>query len=136
MPCGHTWTGSGRASLFGVNDAAAACIQRGGEVRTIVDISYPIIDNIRQIFVSIGEEVYHIDQLGMTFMVTDRKYSLTALDLPARASLSAPMAALWTDDPAFAQFLAATREMLRKQAVPAEERIQELLTQGPPSDME
>ena len=68
-------------------------------------------------------------------MVTDRKYSLTALDLPARASLSAPMAALWTVDPAFARFLAAKREILRKQAVPAEERIQELLTRGPPSDM-
>jgi hypothetical protein len=46
------------------------------------------------------------------------------------------MAALWTDDPAFAQFFAATWELLRKQAVPAEEQIQELLTQGPPSDME
>ncbi|MGB9370804.1 MAG: hypothetical protein WCB79_02575 [Halobacteriota archaeon] len=42
-------------------------------------------------FVSIGKEVYHIDQLGMTLVVTDRKYSLTALDLPARASLSAPI---------------------------------------------
>ncbi|MGB9370831.1 MAG: hypothetical protein WCB79_02710 [Halobacteriota archaeon] len=40
------------ASLFGVNDAAAACIQRRGEVRTIVDISYPIIDNIREILAS------------------------------------------------------------------------------------
>ncbi|MGB9370830.1 MAG: hypothetical protein WCB79_02705 [Halobacteriota archaeon] len=69
-------------------------------------------------------------------MVTDRKYSLTALNLPARASLSAPMAALWTDNPAFAQSLSATWEMLRKQAVPAEERTQELLTRGPPSDLE
>ena len=62
--------GAVAASLFGVNDAAAACIQRGGEVRTIVDISYPIIDNIREML-SIGEEVYHIHQLGMIFRVTE-----------------------------------------------------------------
>ncbi|HYC20788.1 MAG TPA: hypothetical protein VEF35_09305 [Candidatus Bathyarchaeia archaeon] len=55
-------------------------------------------------FASIGEEVYHIDQLGMKLTVTDRKYRLTALNLPARASLSADPA-LWTVDLPLRNFL-------------------------------
>ena len=119
------------ASLFGINDAAAAFIQRGGKVKTIVDISYPIIDNVKELL-SIGEEVRHIDQHGVMFVVFDRKHSITAISIAESASLNAPQTALWTDDPAYAEYLASTFEMLWAQAVPAEERIRELLEQGPP----
>jgi sugar-specific transcriptional regulator TrmB len=119
------------ASLFGINDAAAALIQRGGKVRTLVDISYPIIDNVQELL-HIGEEVRHTDQHGVMFVVYDRKHSMTNMNPPRSASLNAPMTALWTDDPTYALYLASTFEMLWKQAVPAEERIQELLEQGPP----
>jgi hypothetical protein len=81
------------ASLFGINDAAGEFIQRGGKVRTVVDISYPIIDNVRELL-QIGEEVRHIDQHGVMFVVFDRKNSMTAISNPARISLNAPMAAL------------------------------------------
>jgi sugar-specific transcriptional regulator TrmB len=121
------------ASLFGINDAAAALIQRGGKVRTLVDISYPIIDNVQELL-HIGEEVRHTDQHGVMFVVYDRKQSMTNMNPPRSASLNAPMKALWTDDPTYALYLASTFEMLWKQAVPAEERIQELLEQGPPKD--
>jgi len=57
---------------------------------------------------------------------------MTAISNPARISLNAPMAALWTDDPTYAEYLAATFEMLWKQSVLAEERIKELQEQGPP----
>ncbi len=119
------------ASLFGINDAAAAFIQRGGKVKTIVDISYPIIDNVKELL-SIGEEVRHIDQHGVMFVVFDRKHSITAIRIAESASLNAPQTALWTDDPAYAEYLASTFEMLWAQAVPAEERIRELLEQEPP----
>jgi hypothetical protein len=119
------------ASLFGINDAAAALIQRGGKVRTLVDISYSIIDNVQELL-HIGEEVRHTDQHGVMFVVYDRKHSMTNMNPPRSASLNAPMTALWTDDPTYALYLASTFEMLWKQAVPAEERIQELLEQGPP----
>jgi hypothetical protein len=119
--------------LFGINDAAAALIQRGGKVRTLVDISYPIIDNVQELL-HIGEEVRHTDQHGVMFVVYDRKQSMTNMNPPRSASLNAPMTALWTDDPTYALYLASTFEMLWKQAVPAEERIQELLEQGPPKD--
>jgi sugar-specific transcriptional regulator TrmB len=119
------------ASLFGINDAAAALIQRGGKVRTLVDISYSIIDNVQELL-HIGEEVRHTDQHGVMFVVYDRKHSMTNMNPPRSASLNAPMTALWTDDPTYALYLASTFEILWKQAVPAEERIQELLEQGPP----
>ncbi|HEX7515221.1 MAG TPA: hypothetical protein VF393_06505 [archaeon] len=47
-------------------------------------------------------------------------------------SLDQQMAALWSDDPTYAQYLMSTFEMLWQQSVPVEERIQELLEQGPP----
>jgi sugar-specific transcriptional regulator TrmB len=119
------------ASLFGINDAAAAFIQRGGRVRTIVDISYPIIDNVRELL-QIGEEVRHIDRHGVLFVVFDRKHSMTAINPAESASLSAPTAILWTDDPIYAEYLASTWEMLWQQSIPAEARIRELLEQGPP----
>jgi sugar-specific transcriptional regulator TrmB len=119
------------ASLFGVNDAAAALIQRGGKVRTLLDISYPIIDNVQELL-NIGEEVRHTNQQGVLFVVFDRKHSMTNINPPGSASLNAPMAALWTDDPMYSLYLASTFEMLWEQSVPAEQRIQELLEQGPP----
>jgi sugar-specific transcriptional regulator TrmB len=119
------------ASLFGITDALAAFIQRGGKVKNLVDISYPIIDHIQELL-SIGSEVRHIDQHGVMFTVSDRKYSLTAIRIAESASLSAPLSALYTDDPIYAKYLKATFEMLWQRAVPAEERIEQLLNQGPP----
>jgi sugar-specific transcriptional regulator TrmB len=120
------------ATLFGINDAASEFIKRGGKVRVIVEISYPIIDAVRELL-DIGEEVRHIDHHGITFIVFDRKITMSAISAEiTRFSLSQPLAALWTDDPIYAEYLASTWQMLWKQSVPAEERIQELLEQGLP----
>jgi sugar-specific transcriptional regulator TrmB len=118
------------ASLFGINDAAAEFIQRGGNAKTIVDISYPIIDHVQELL-NISEKVRHIDKQGVMFVVFDRRHSMTAINVPESPSLNAPMAALSTDDPAYAEYLAATFEMLWKQSVPADQRIKELLEGGP-----
>jgi len=61
------------ASLFGIHDAVAEFIQRGGKVRTVVDISYPIIDNVRELL-QMGAEVRHIDQHGAMFVAFYRKH--------------------------------------------------------------
>jgi sugar-specific transcriptional regulator TrmB len=119
------------ASLFGINDAAAAFIQQGGKVRAIIDISYTFIDHVREML-RLGEEVRHIDRHGVMFVVYDRKHSIMPIHIAASAALNAPMTALWTDDPVYAEYLVSTFEILWKQSVPAEERIQELLEQGPP----
>ena len=120
------------ASLFGVNDAAYEFIKRGGKVRAIVDISYQVIGPVREM-IAIGEEVRHIDQHGIMFVVFDRRISISAINAEVkRISLNEPVSGLWTDDPAYAQYLASTFEMVWGQSVPAELRIQELLERGPP----
>jgi len=120
------------ASLFGVNDAAHEFIKRGGKVRSIIDISYQVIEPVREM-IAIGEEVRHIDEHGIMFVVFDRKTCISAINAEVnRISLSAPVSELWTDDPAYAQYLASTFEMLWNQAIDAEERIQQLLKEGPP----
>ena len=120
------------ASLFGVNDAAYEFIKRGGKVQAIVDISYQVIEPVREM-IAIGEEVRHIDQHGIMFVVFDRRISISAINAEVkRISLNEPVSGLWTDDPAYAQYLASTFEMVWGQSVPAELRIQELLERGPP----
>jgi len=120
------------ASLFGVNDAAKEFIERGGKVRAIIDISYQTIEPVREMM-SIGEEVRHIDQHGVTFVIFDRKVAFSTINADVSSiSLNQPIALLWTDDPTYAQYLTSTWNMLWKQSVSAEERIQELLKEGPP----
>ncbi len=120
------------ASLFGVNEAVYEVIKRGGKVRVIVDISYEIIEPVREM-ISIGEEVRHIDQQGIMFVVFDKKISISAINAEVKhVSLNAPVSGLWTDDPVYAHYLTSTFEMLWNQAIDAEERIQQLLKEGPP----
>jgi sugar-specific transcriptional regulator TrmB len=119
------------SSLFGVNDAAKEFIERGGKVRAIIDISYQIIEPVREMM-GIGEEVRHIDQHGVTFAIFDRKVALSVINADvSRISLGQPIAVLWTDDPTYAQYLTSTFDMLWKQSTDAEERIQQLLKEGP-----
>ncbi len=120
------------ASLFGINDAASEFIKRGGKVRVIVDISYQVIEPVREML-SIGEEVRHVDQLGILFVVFDRKIAMSAINAEiTRFSLSQPVSALWTDDHIYAQYLTSTFEGLWNQGIAAKDRIQQLLEQGPP----
>jgi len=119
------------ASLFGVNDAAYEFIKRGGKVRAIIDISYQVIEPVREM-IAIGEEVRHIDEHGVPFVVFDKKISISAINAEVkRISLNEPVSGLWTDDSAYAKYLSATFEMLWNQAIDAEERIQQLLKEGP-----
>jgi len=83
--------------------------------------------------ISISEEVRHIDEHGLVFVVFDRKISISAINAEVkRISLNEPVSGLWTDDPTYAQYLTSTFEMIWRQSIPAEQRIEELLRQGPP----
>ena len=82
--------------------------------------------------IAIGEEVRHIDQHGIMFVVFDRICIRAVNAEVKRISLNEPVSGLWTDDPAYAQYLASTFEMVWGQPVPAELRMQELLERGPP----
>jgi sugar-specific transcriptional regulator TrmB len=120
------------ADLFGVNEAAHGFIKRGGKVRIIVDISHQIIEQARSL-IAIGEDVRHIDEHGIMFVVFDRKISMSVINVQVkRISLNEPISLLWTNDPVYAHYLTSTFEMLWNQAIDAEERIQQLLKEGPP----
>jgi sugar-specific transcriptional regulator TrmB len=121
------------ASQFGINQFTEAFIARGGKVRILVtDFSYAVIPMIREL-IEIGSEVRNIGQEGLTFTIFDKKVSISGINWEiARLSLDQSIAALWTDDPIYGQYLTSTFEILWQQSVPASEKIQELLAQGPP----
>jgi sugar-specific transcriptional regulator TrmB len=120
------------ASLFGIV-GTKKLIDQGGRVRVVTNISYSTIEPVKQLL-NIGEDVHHFDKYqGIYFGVWDRKICLSAINVNIeRVSLDEPVAVLWTDDLAYAEYLASTFELLWEQSVPAAQRIEELLKEGPP----
>jgi sugar-specific transcriptional regulator TrmB len=120
------------ASLFGVTDAAKNFINRGGKIRGIIDIQFSAIEAVKEIL-DVGEDVRHFDNYrGIIFGVFDRKICASAIKEAAGLSPNSPVSMLWTEDPTYAQYLVSTFELLWKQSVPARQRIEELLNEGPP----
>ncbi|MGZ4921635.1 MAG: hypothetical protein ACXV3U_05505 [Halobacteriota archaeon] len=111
----------------------SASSSEGGACKTIFDIPYSMIDVVREM-TEIGEEVRHYGPYsGVFFALIDRKICFHAINVDMKnISLNQPLAMLYTDDPTYAGYLVGTFELLWKQAIPAEERIQELLKRGPP----
>ena len=108
-------------------------IDRGGKIRFIADITYPHVEAFQQ-HLNAGIDIRHFDKYaGLLFFVFDRKISMSAIraDLK-RVSLDEPVSVLWTDDPVYAEYLLSTFELLWKHTVPAAQRIEELLKEGPP----
>ncbi|MGZ4924341.1 MAG: TrmB family transcriptional regulator [Halobacteriota archaeon] len=123
------------SSLFAMEDYKKF-IGRGGRIRFIADITYPYVEIIQQ-HLDAGMDVRHFDAYaGLLFFVFDEKVGMNVINVAnlKRVSLSIPISVLWTDDRTYAQYLSSTFQMLWQQSVPAEERIQELLEQGPPTD--
>jgi hypothetical protein len=121
------------SSLFVIEDDKKF-ISRGGRIRFITDITYPYIESIRE-HLDVGMEVRHFDKYsGLLFFVFDEKTCLNVINIAElkSVSLNIPLSVLWTDDLAYAQYLVSTFEMVWQQSIPAEERIQQLLEQGPP----
>jgi sugar-specific transcriptional regulator TrmB len=121
------------ASLYGVNEAIKKFIDRGGKMRVISDISYPMIELVQQVL-DFSEDIRHYDKYkGVIFAVFDRNTSISAINVNIRSvSLNETISALMTDDPAYANYLVSTFELLWEQAIPATQRIEELLKEGPP----
>ena len=120
------------ASMFGVNDIVKELTERGGYTRGITDITYTAIPLVQEVL-DIGEDVRHFDDYrGLYYEVFDRKHSISAINIDVKhVRLDEPATMLYTDDHVYAEYLASTFELLWKQSIPAEERIKELLKQGP-----
>ena len=108
-------------------------LDRGGTIRFITDITYPYIELIQQ-HLDMEMEVKHLDKYsGIFFLVFDKKISMSGINIELKSvSLNEPISALWTDDRTYAQYLVSTFELLWEQAIPAAQRIEELLKEGPP----
>lgn len=112
-------------------------IESGGQCRGIADVTYRLIDIIRH-HLDIGAEVCHFgDYRGAYYGVFDKKHCISAINIDVKnLKLDEPLSMLYVDDLVYAQYLISTFEMLWKQAIPAEERIQELLKKGRSRDLE
>jgi HTH-type transcriptional regulator, sugar sensing transcriptional regulator len=120
------------SSLFFVEDDNQF-IDRGGRIRFITDITYPYVELIQE-HLDAGVEVRHFDKYsGLLFCVFDGKIGMSAINAAdlKRVSLSQLVSVLWSDDRTYAQYLVSTFQVFWQQSIPAEQRIQELLAQGP-----
>ncbi|MGZ4934856.1 MAG: TrmB family transcriptional regulator [Halobacteriota archaeon] len=118
------------ASQFGFSPFIEEFIERRGTARAIINITYPIAELTGEL-VDVGVDIRHADQLGILFTVFDRKSSTCAIHAEiARFSLDEPMAALYIEDPVYANYLLSDFEILWEQSTDAEERIRKLLKQG------
>jgi sugar-specific transcriptional regulator TrmB len=120
-------------SLFGINPLTKAFIEQGGRARVLVtDFSYKGIPATQEL-IDIGVDVRYLGEETAIFVVFDKKTCITGLHWELTSvSLDQPLTSLFTDDASYAQYLTSTFEMMWKQSTPVEERIRELLKQGPP----
>ncbi len=116
------------ASLFNINGFVRELNERGGKTRGIGHIAHSTIPLVQELL-AIGVDARHIDGYdGLYYGVFDRKHCVSAINVNFRhVRLDEPATMLYADDPVYAGYLASTFETLWKQAIPAEQRIQELL---------
>ena len=121
------------ASQFGLTERTKAFIQGGGQMRGIADISFPYIGEIRD-FLDNGVDVHHFHQyVGIFMLVGDEKESISTMTVNGgNLSIDTPVVALWSNNPSYAEYLLSTFEIAWEQSVPAAQRIEELLKEGPP----
>ncbi len=120
------------ASQFSLSEKTKRLIQRGGGARGIADFSHPYIKEIRDSLDN-GEDMRYFPQYQGTFMlVGDRQESISSINVDAESlSIDTPVVALWSDDSTYAEYLMSTFELAWERAVPAAQRIEELLKEGP-----
>jgi sugar-specific transcriptional regulator TrmB len=120
------------ASLFGINDVVKELVEKGGQVRGITDITPSGIGLVQEVL-ALGEDVRHFNGYrGVFYGIFDRKHCTSAINIDVkRVALNESVSMLYTDDPIFADYLAATFETLWRQSVPAAQRIEELSKKSP-----
>ncbi len=105
-------------------------LQRGGTSRGIVPLPYVNVEAM-QTSLSRGEDVRHSDEVHELFMlVGDRQYSVSSINIDVdEYTFDTPIVAFWSESPTYAEYLLASFETAWSQAVPAAQKIEELLAQ-------
>jgi hypothetical protein len=118
---------------FGLGERTKMLVQRAGSVRGISDFSYQYIGEMRE-GLDIGADVRHSPHQGIFMLVRDRQESISSMSVDVeRLSIDTPVVVFWSTDSTYAEYLMSTFELLWEQAVPAAQRIEELLKKGPPN---
>jgi len=120
-------------SSFGLNEVIKKFIDRGGNFRALSNISYPSIALVQE-GLDVGMDIRHLDGYsGIMFAVFDRKIAASVINFSTtRPSLNEPFSGIVAYDPVYADYLISTFELLWAKAIPAAQRIEELLKEGPP----
>jgi hypothetical protein len=121
-------------SVAGAHDTmqtAKRFIEHGGVVRGITSISRANVEGARM-RLDIGEDLRHSDQFHDTFMlIGDKQRSISSINIGFQEyTLDTPTTAFWSESPVYAEYLRTSFENAWSEAIPAEERIKELLEQG------
>jgi len=119
------------AGNYQTMQSAELFVQNGGTIRGIVPILRDNVERVRK-RLDFGEDLRHSDRFHEVFMIIgDKQQSISAINLGVQEySLDTPISAFWSDSPSYAEYLVTIFEKEWSEAVPAEERIKELLKQG------
>jgi hypothetical protein len=121
------------AGNYETMQSAERFLKNGGTVRGIVPILLENVERVRK-RLDFGEDLRHSDQFHEIFMlVGDKQQSISAINLGVQEyTLDVLVTAFWSESPSYAEYLLTSFEKAWSEAVPAEERIKELLEQAPP----
>ncbi|MDD1720717.1 MAG: hypothetical protein LUP95_01865 [Euryarchaeota archaeon] len=119
------------AGTYHTVERAKQFIQNGGVLRGITTISPANVEEVRM-RLDIGVDLRHSDQPHELYVfVGDRQRSISGINIGIdEYTLATPVTAFWSESPAYAEYLLVSFENAWAEAVPAEERIQELLSDG------
>ncbi len=118
---------------YDILEKAKQFIHGGGTIRGITTVTQANLATIRT-ELDIGEAVRHTDSLSseLFMYIGDRHHSLSAINIGINEyTLDTPIVCYRSHSPVYVEYLLAVFENAWSQAVPAEERIQELLNQSP-----
>ncbi|MGZ4938807.1 MAG: hypothetical protein ACXV44_08985 [Halobacteriota archaeon] len=117
--------------LCGSVERTKTFIQNGGVSRGIVPVSQANIKDI-EICLDSGDDVRHADEMQeFLLFVADSLQSISAINIGIdEFTFDTPVVAFWSDDPTYAEYLLASFENAWSQAIPAAQRMRDLLERG------
>ncbi len=119
------------AGTFDTVEIAKRFIDGGGTLKGITTITRANVEEIRM-RMDVGLDLRHSGELHeLSLFVADKQNSISGLNTDVgEYALDTPVSGFWSEDPAFATFLLTIFESAWSRAIPAEERIEELMRQG------
>ncbi len=119
------------AATYDTIERAKWFIQQGGVMRSITTITHDNVDEVR-LRLEIGQQLRHSDQPHELFMfVGDQTHSISSVNIGIEEyTLNTAINAFWSESPSYAEYLLVSFEAAWSQAVPAEQRIAQLLKEG------